>query len=75
MPHTPPVDLWGRRVTEARRRKGLTQTDLARATRVHPATISRLEGGVHRPSDVLRIAIAKALDVPAAELFPYEDAA
>ena len=46
----------------ARRKKGLTQADLARKIGTKQSAIARLESGTHNPSLVLLRKVAKALD-------------
>lgn len=74
-PTTPSPTDWGKRVTAAREAAGLSKAELARATEVHPATISRIEGGQFTPTDVLRIRLAVALKTSVTALFPYPDVA
>lgn len=47
-----------------RKRKGLTQFELARRTGIHPANLSRLERGIWPPTSGWKRRIAKALDWP-----------
>lgn len=62
------------RLTIERRRKGLSQAQLARLADVHPATLSRLEAGKLFAYAGWRGRLAEVLDVPGDELFePAED--
>jgi transcriptional regulator with XRE-family HTH domain len=67
------VDLerWGDNVREWRFERGLTQAQLALQAGVDQSTISRVEQGEQRPSDVQRIAISRVLRVPVGRLFPF----
>jgi transcriptional regulator with XRE-family HTH domain len=47
---------------------GLSQVELARAARITPAMVSRLESGQRRGRSPMLRALAEALNVPAAEL-------
>lgn len=68
---------WGRNIAEARRRAGLSQTDLGNAiplrNKIAAHTVSRWERGVTVPNDETRIRLAQILGVSAAELFPYPE--
>lgn len=68
---------WGRNIAEARRRAGLSQTDLGNAiplrNKIAAHTVSRWERSVLIPSDANRVRLAEILGVPAGELFPYPD--
>jgi len=67
------VDLvtWGDNVRYWRNERGLSQVQLAALARVTQTAISLLEAGRRRPSDPMKIAVARALDIPAPQLFPY----
>ena len=58
----------GANVREHRRRRGLTQDGLARASRLHRTEISLLERGGREARLSTIVRIARALDVPAAAL-------
>lgn len=58
----------GRRVRAARRRLGLTQTELAERAGVKQNSVSEIERGRRRPSRTMLRAIAVALDLPEAVL-------
>jgi len=57
------------RLTQERRRRGLTQAAVARMTGIHPAAISQLEAGTAHPWPGWKARLARALNVPADELF------
>jgi transcriptional regulator with XRE-family HTH domain len=57
----------------ARLARGLTQTELGDAVGVDQSVLSRLERGERRGHRVTRRALAGALGMPEAELFPDED--
>src|SRR5438094_692155 len=63
-------DRWshGTFIRARREALGLSQPALARAARITPAMISRLEGGHRRGRPPMLRALAEALEVPAAEL-------
>jgi transcriptional regulator with XRE-family HTH domain len=59
----------GHRIAEARKRRGLTQQDLAEKVGVHRVSIARLEAGARSPSMALARRIAGVLDTDIATLF------
>jgi len=59
-------------LTEARKRAGLTQADLAERVGVHRVTIARLEGGAE-PGVTLALQLADALFVPLGFLWEAPD--
>lgn len=58
----------GERVRMIRKRKGITQTELAAAMRVAQSHMSKIEGNVVAQKAETILKIAKALDVPVSEL-------
>lgn len=68
---------WGRNIAEARRRLGMSQTELGNAiplqNKMSAHTVSRWERGITAPSDENRIRLAEILGVPVAILFPYPE--
>lgn len=58
----------GERVRMIRKRKGITQTELAAAMRVAQSHMNKIEGNVVAPKAETILKIAKALDVPVSEL-------
>ena len=58
----------GRRISQARRAKGLKQKHLAAALGVEPVTISRWETGAHVPPVSRLFDIAKALGIEPEQL-------
>ena len=60
------------RVRETRARAGLSQVELARRSRIASTNISSIECGRLAAWPKARKALAKALKVPEAELFPLE---
>ena len=61
----------GDRLRAARRRRGWSQTELARRSKISQSTIWRIENGViPQPKMDVVIALAKALEVDLAELVP-----
>jgi transcriptional regulator with XRE-family HTH domain len=73
-----PTDVraaFARRLLNARVKKGLNQSELARAAAIHSGTfgrdsISKYEKGLHLPTPIQLDALAKALNVPPSELLP-----
>lgn len=63
----------GQMVRLRREELGVTQVDLATAAGTNQQTISRVERATMTPNDALRVAIAKALQMRAGELFMYAD--
>ena len=57
-------------VRTVRRAQNLTQRDLASRCGLTHSAVSQIEGGQRAGLRVTRLAIAGALDTPAAELFP-----
>lgn len=66
-----PVELWALSLRDARRRRGLSQEDLAHAVDVTQQTISKVEAGRICPHDNLKVRLAQALDLPPVALFPW----
>ncbi|HLO75357.1 MAG TPA: helix-turn-helix transcriptional regulator [Magnetospirillum sp.] len=64
--------LFGRRVYDLRRRKGLTQEALAEAIGKSLDTVSNVERGVSVPRLGTALDIANALGVSIGELFDFE---
>jgi transcriptional regulator with XRE-family HTH domain len=58
----------GKLVAKLRKRKNLTQAQLAELIQVEPETISRLERGVAAPSIPRVVSLAEALGVSVSEL-------
>jgi len=58
----------GKRIKEARNKKGLRQVDLAKRTGILRANIARIESGKHRPSLETLERISEALGVSVADL-------
>lgn len=66
---TPPALLQlGRAIREARKAKGMTQTDLARAVGTGQSNIALIESGERNPSVLLYLRICSALGWP----LPYQ---
>lgn len=59
----------GQRLREARKAKGMSQEDLARAAGTTTSTVTRMEREVHEPYSNTSAKIANALDVPLDSLF------
>jgi transcriptional regulator with XRE-family HTH domain len=62
--------ITGRLIREARKRAGLTQSELARAVGVQKAAVCRWERAYRAPPHDMLIAVAKALGVRPAALVP-----
>jgi transcriptional regulator with XRE-family HTH domain len=63
------VHRLGRRIGMLREARGMTQEQLARTVRLSRAYVARLETGRHNPPVLTLARIAKALQVPMADLF------
>lgn len=61
------------RLKSLRTAAGMTQAQLAQATRVSRKTINTVENGVFIPSAVLALRIARALDVAMEEVFQLRE--
>ena len=61
------------RLTIERKRRGLSQAQLARLADIHPATLSRLEAGKLFAYSGWRRRLERALGVPGDELFERAD--
>lgn len=61
------------RLEEIRKRRGITQEELAAALEVSRQTIGSLENGRYNPSILLAFRIARYFDTPIEEVFIYED--
>ena len=62
----------GRRIQLFRRRKGLTQEELASILGISRATLARWETGVRKPSSSWILKLAEVLDVSPAQLFEFQ---
>lgn len=69
---TLPAPTRGQRLRDARKRNGLTQTQLAALCDVNRMTIMRVENGETTPSVTLALAIARELGEPVEALFGGE---
>lgn len=63
----------GKRIAEARERKGWSQKDLAEALKTSQATIHRYESGSRDPKSNVVVALASALDVTVSYLLGLTD--
>lgn len=61
------------KIKELRKAKGLTQAQLAVATKVSRKTINTIENGVFNPSTVLALLLARVLEVPVEDVFELVD--
>lgn len=66
---------FGRVLRDLRRERGLSQEALAEAANLHVTHISRLENGHKGPTLAAVFALARALDLPPADLVGRVDAA
>lgn len=69
----PPRMLFGRRLRELREAAGLRQVDVGTRAGVSTAYVSELERGGRSPTLDVIYALARALGVPVARLFPDPD--
>ena len=65
--------LWADNLKAAREAAGLSQFDLAVRALIDQGTISKMENGTRGISDDAKVKLARALGVPAGELFPFPD--
>ncbi|MGI5825447.1 MAG: helix-turn-helix transcriptional regulator [Bacillota bacterium] len=61
------------KVAELRKRRSLTQMDLAKLVQVSRQTIISLENGKYNPSIILAYKLAKIFDTTIEELFIFEE--
>ena len=61
------------RLEELRRRRGITQEELALALEVSRQTIGSLENGRYNPSIVLAFKLARYFGVPIEDIFIFEE--
>ena len=66
-------DRLANRLKEKRGELGLTQAELAERCGVTRKTVNTVENGVFVPSALLALKMARALSVPAEQLFWLED--
>ena len=62
------------RLEELRRRRGVTQEELALALEVSRQTVGSLENGRYNPSIVLAFKLARYFGVPIEDIFIFEEA-
>ena len=67
--------VWGDRVRFERQLRCWTQPQLARIAGVTQPQVSRIENGAVAVTHATLSRIARALTIPGAELFPFEDVA
>ena len=74
-PRVPAVDekAIGRRLSEVRKRRGKTQTEVAEALGVDQSLISGYERGAVRPNAPILVGLARFLHVSADELLALKD--
>ena len=63
----------GKRISEIRIKKGLTQEKLADMVNYSANHIAKLESARTNPSFELLVEIAKAMNIPTKELFDFDD--
>ena len=61
------------RVREIRQKVGISQVELARRARIASTNLSSIECGRLAPWPKARKALARALKIPQADLFPREE--
>lgn len=64
----PPADVFGNRLKEIRKRRGLSQVELARRLGLHQSLISQYECGYLRLHGALLVRLAQALDTTPDEI-------
>lgn len=62
----------GKQIAKERKRKGLTQLDLASLVNMEKASITRLEKGRTNPTSLTLLKISKALGVPISKFFAFQ---
>lgn len=62
---------FGERLRKLRMEQKLTQEQLAEKSGMHFTYIGQIERGIRNPSLINLFKLAKALKVPASELFPF----
>lgn len=70
---TRPILVWGPGVKMLRSLKNITQAQLAAQAGTTQSRISEIENGSRAVADILRVRIARALEVDPYDLFPYVD--
>jgi transcriptional regulator with XRE-family HTH domain len=60
-------------LVELRQSAGLSQRQLAQRADLAPHTVSRIERGIHQPTDRVRLRLARALGVEPQDIAPYLD--
>ncbi len=66
------LKLFGRRVRAIRKAGKITQEDAAEKAHLNPKYLGEIERGEKRPSFEAILALAKALNVPAAAFFQFD---
>jgi len=61
------------KLEELRKKKGITQEELASALEVSRQTIGALENGRYNPSIILAFKISKYFGLPIEEIFIYQE--
>jgi putative transcriptional regulator len=61
------------KLEELRKKKGITQEELASALEVSRQTIGSLENGRYNPSIILAFKISRYFGVPIEEIFIYQE--
>jgi len=61
------------KLEELRKKKGITQEELASALEVSRQTIGSLENGRYNPSIILAFKISRFFGVPIEEIFIYQE--
>jgi HTH-type transcriptional regulator/antitoxin HipB len=63
---------WGTTIRARRLELGLTQVELAERAGIPQANVSRIERGGYAPTDLVRIRLARALELEVRDVFTYE---
>jgi len=71
----PPADVFGNRLKEIRKRRGVSQVELARRLGLHQSLISQYECGYLRLHGALLVRLAQALDTTPDEILTATPAA
>jgi transcriptional regulator with XRE-family HTH domain len=70
---TPLTVHWGKRIREARQERGLSVNALARMLEIDAGNLSRVERGLQRLSDDMRVRVAAGVGERVEVLFSYPE--
>jgi transcriptional regulator with XRE-family HTH domain len=70
---TPLTIHWGKRIREARKERGLSLNTMARMLEIDAGNLSRVERGLQRLSDEMRVRVASGVGEQVEVLFSYPE--